>query len=417
MNLEYFIAKRIHFKPIDENGQKRRERPAVRIAIIGIALGLAVMIIAIGVVTGFKQEVRDKVIGFGSHIQITSLTNNNTYELDAITLDSALIAQLNSIDGVVHSGPFCTKPCILKTAGDFQGMVMKGVDTRYPWHFFEKHLTAGSLPDYNDEKASTDVLVSKTNADLLGLSVDDDFLAYIIQDDIRVRKFHITGIYNTGLLDFDKLFMICDIRQVQQLNAWDEDEYSGYELMVSDFDRIDEITEKVHDCAANRFDRHNRSFYIRSIREVQSQIFAWLDLLDMNVVVILILMLSVSGFNMISGLLILILDKTNLIGTLKALGCRDWSIRRIFIYQTAFLIGKGLLWGNIIGLGLCLIQKYLHVIPLDATVYYVDTVPVNLNLWYIVGLNLGTAVLALLLLLVPSYVIAKISPAKSIKFD
>ncbi|MBP5318579.1 MAG: ABC transporter permease [Paludibacteraceae bacterium] len=418
MRFEYFIAQRIHFKPSDETQkQSRRVRPAVRIATIGIALGLAVMMIAIGVVTGFKKEVREKVIGFGSHIQITSLTNNNTYELEAVSFDSALVSQLRQTDGVRYVGPFCTKPCILKTSEDFQGMVLKGLDGHYHWDFFEKNLCEGQLPDFGTEAPSTEVLVSKTIADMMHLAVDDDFLVYLIQEDIRVRKFHITGIYNTGLQDFDKLFVLCDIRQVQQLNGWDNDEVSGLELLVSDYNRLDEITEKVHDRAANRFDRHNRSFYIRSIRDVQGQIFAWLDLLDMNVVVILILMLAVSGFNMISGLLILILDKTNLIGTLKAIGCRDWSVRKIFIYQAAFLIGKGLLWGNIIGLSLCLLQKYLHVIPLDPTVYYVDTVPVNLSVWHVLGLNFGTAAIALLMLLLPSYVIAKISPAKSIRFD
>ena len=418
MNFEFTIARRIHFQPNREGGRNNQTKPAVRIATIGIALGLAVMLVAVAVVTGFKEQVSGKVIGFGSHIQITSLTNNTTYETEAVSFSDTLLSAIRGTEGIRYAGLFATKPGILKCDRDFHGIVLKGVSPDYDFTFFANNLIAGEIPHYSpDSAASKEVLLSRKIADLMQLNVGDTFLAYFIQESVRVRKFTVAGLYDTGLVDFDNLFIISDLRHVQSLNDWASDEGSGLEILVDDYNRLSERTEAVFQLATNRFDRHKRAYYTRSIRDLQPQIFSWLSLLDMNVVVILILMMAVSGFNMISELLILILDKTSLIGSLKSFGAHDWSIRRIFLYQAGFLIGKGLLWGNAIGIALCMIQKYLHVIPLDPTVYYVDTVPVHLTLGWVLALNIGTALLAILVLMLPSHVIAKISPAKSIRFE
>lgn len=418
MNFEFAIARRLFFRSDKTDGRSGQVRPAVRIATAGVALSVAVMLIAVAVVTGFKEEISGKVTGFGSHIQVTALTNNTTYETEAISVPDSLQDAIRSLDGIRYAGLFATKPGIIKTGDDFHGIVLKGVAPDYDFTFFTANLTEGEIPAFSPDSApSRDVLVSRRVADIMRLRTGDTFLAYFIQESVRVRKFRISGLYDTGLVDFDKLFIIGDLRQVQSLNDWTADEASGLEILVNDYNRLEERADAVFGLTSNQFDRHQRSYYTRSIRELQPQIFSWLSLLDMNVVVILILMTAVSGFNMISELLILILDKTPLIGSLKAFGARDWSIRKIFLYQAGLLIGKGLLWGDAIGLSLCMAQKYLHIIPLDPSVYYVSTVPIHLTVGWALAINLATAVTAVLVLIIPSHVIARVSPAKSIRFE
>lgn len=391
--------------------------PAVRIAMIGIALGLAVMILSVAIVIGFKKEVRNKVIGFGSHIQITNFDNNASYESSPIAVSDTLLSDLRAFPGIRHVEAFATKPGILKTEDDFQGIVLKGVDKDFDWTFFQSNLKEGSLPDFSSDKASTDVLVSQYLSDLLHLKVGDTFLTYFVQDDVRARKFHITGIYETGFLDYDKLFVISDIRQVKRLNGWDKDQVSGLELLVDRYDRLDEVAEELYFDLAEKQDRLGNTFYARSIKELNPMIFNWLDVLDINVVIILVLMLAVAGFTMISGLLIIILERTNMIGILKALGENNQSIRKIFLYVSFFLIGKGMLWGNVIGISLCLVQSYFRVITLDPSIYYLDAVPIDLNVVSLVLLNLGTLAAAMLMMLGPSYLITRIDPARSIRFE
>ena len=413
MNLEYFIAKRIHF----QQGKKNVSRPAVRIATIGIALGLAVMIISVAVVIGFKNEIRNKTIGFGGHIQITNFDNNNTYAMNPIKADNALIKKIASLDGVRHVEKFATKPGIIKTDTEFQGIVIKGVDANFDWNFFKSNMVEGRIIDVSHSTASKEVVLSKYMANLLGLKLGDSFFTYFIQDQVRARKFKIVGIYSTNFIEYDKLFLIADMRQVQSLNDWDKDSFSGLEVLISDFDRIDEVGDAVYDATANKFNKEGAAYSTQTIKQINPQIFSWLDLLDMNVWVILFLMLAVSGFNMISGLLILILERTNMIGILKSIGATNWSVRKIFLYHSFFLIGKGMLWGNFIGLSLCTIQYFTGIVPLDPEAYYVATVPIYFNWLYIILLNVGTLIASLLMMIGPSYLITKINPAKIIRYE
>ena len=414
MSLELFIARRIHFS---KEGDRKVMPPAVRIAMIGIALGLAVMILSVAIVIGFKKEIRNKVIGFGSHIQISNFDNNSSYETEPIAVSDTLIGELCAFPGIRRVERFATKLGILKTETDFQGIVLKGVDEEYDWTFFQDNLKEGVLPDIQSDKTSTAVLLSRYLSDLLGLSLGDSFLAYFVRDEVRARKFTITGIYETGFLDYDKLFVISDIKQVRRLNGWDADQVSGIELLVDDYNRLDQTAEDVYFEMAEKSDRNGHFFYTRSIKDLNPMIFSWLDVLDLNVVVILVLMLSVAGFTMISGLLIIILERTNMIGLLKALGASDASIRKIFLYISFFLIGKGMLWGNVIGLIICFLQSRFHVIKMDASVYYLDAVPIDLGLLWWILLNVGTLIISMLMMLGPSYIITKIEPAKSIRFE
>ena len=415
MNLPLFIARRIHFSK--ENNKKKVSKPAVRIALGGIALGLAVMILSLAIVVGFKNEVGRKVMGFGSHIQITSLTNNRTYDLPPISFSDTLISAIKAVPNVSYTQITATKPAIIKTKTDFQGIVLKGVDAHYNWDFFKEYLKEGELPVYNDSTASNEVLISKKQADALKLSVGDKFICYFIQDQVRLRQFTISGIYSTGLADFDKLFIVSDIQHIRMLNNWDENTATSIEVFVNDLDNLSDISYNIYLATARNFTGNYNPYYTRSIYELQPQIFGWLSLLDLNMVIILILMFSVASFTMISGLLIIILEKTTLIGTLKVLGANNWTIRKIFLYQASFLIGKAMLWGNVIGLGMYFIQKYLKVVKLDPEVYFVDYAPVELIPWQAVALNIGVGLAILCILVIPSYLIAKISPAKSIKFE
>ena len=343
MNFELFSARRIHFSK--ERGDSRRVTPpAVRIAVAGIALGVAMMILSVAIVVGFKQEVRNKMVGFGSHIRVSNFDSNSSYETAPIFVGDSLKSLLSALSGIRHVETFATKPGILKTEMDFQGIVLKGVDVEYDWTFFRKHLKEGELFSIDTGKVTNDVLISQQLADMLRLRCGDSFHAYFVQDEVRARKFRICGIYDTGFTDYDKLFVLTDIKHIRRLNGWEADAVSGLELQVDDYDDLDEVAAAVDDRLLNRRDRKGNIFYVRSIKELNPMIFSWLDVLDLNVVVILVLMMAVSGFTMISGLLIIILERTNMIGILKALGQQDRSLRRVFLYISAFLIGKGMLW-------------------------------------------------------------------------
>ena len=413
MNVEYFIAKRIHF----QQGKKNVSRPAVRIATIGIALGLAVMLISVCVVIGFKSQIENKIIGFGGHIQITNFDNNNTYEMNPIKMDAALIQKIRQIPGVVHVQRFATKPGIIKTDNEFQGIILKGIDKDFDWNFFRSNLLEGNILNVGSDTLKNEILLSKKLSDLLGLKLGDELFMYFIQDQVRARKFKIVGIYSTNFVDYDQLFVLTDIRHVQRLNNWDSASFGGLEVLIDNFDKIDERGEAVYGATANIFSKDGNAYYTQTIKQLNPQIFSWLDLLDMNVWVILLLMLSVAGFNMISGLLILILERTNMIGILKSLGATNWSVRKIFLYHSFFLIAKGMFWGNLIGLSICALQYFTGIIPLDPEAYYVASVPVAFPWGYIVLLNIGTFVASILMMIAPSYLITKISPAKIIRYE
>jgi len=414
MNTELFIARRI----ISERQKGNKiSRPIVTIAVVGIALGIAAMIISTATVTGFKNQIRDKVIGFGSHIQILNYDSNTSFETSPINKNIKDQAELNSIKGVNHVQVYATKAGIIQTGKEIQGVVLKGIDHDFDWTFFEKTLVEGDGFLIYDSIRTNQVIISKHIGDLLHLKTGDSFLMYFIQDPPRMRKFSISGIYETSFEEFDKLFILSDIKHIQSLNNWNKDQVSGLEISIDRFDDIDNMTWAIRDAVGYDINQSGERLQVLSIVEKHPQIFDWLNLQNMNVWIILILIFLVAGFNMVSSLLILILERTNMIGILKALGTKNWSIRKIFLYQATFLIGHGLFWGNIIGIGLCFIQYQFGIIKLDQSSYYLTEVPINLNIITILTLNFGILFLTLLMLLVPSHLISRISPVKSIRFN
>lgn len=415
MNLELFIARKIRFNKGKENS--KATPPAVRIAIIGVALGLTVMILAVAVIIGFKKEVREKVIGFGSHIQIANFDNNISYETAPITISDTLLNDLSTYPGIKHLETYATKPGMLKTNEDFQGIVFKGIDVEFDWSFFKSNLKEGDLPVITADSTSSEVLISRYLSRLLKLNTGDSFITYFMQESIRPRRFHIKGIYDSGFSDYDKYFIIGDIKQVQRINGWERNQASGIELLVADYDNLDQTSENLYFHLIKQNDREGNMFFTRSIKDLNPGIFAWLDALDVNVAVILILIIIVAGFTIISGLLIIILERTNMIGLLKAMGQRDSSIRKIFLYISFFMIGKGMIWGNIIGISICIIQHYFKVIPLNPEDYYLDAVPIELSIPMLLLINAGTLFISMTMMLAPSYIIAKIEPSKSIRFE
>lgn len=414
MNLPYFIAERLIKGRQHESSFSR---PINVIAVIGIALGLAVMILAVAVLTGFKKEIREKVVGFGSHIQILNMDSNYSFETAPVSDTHSFVKKIKEMPGIRHVQVFATKAGIIKTEEDIQGVVLKGIGTDYDWSYFESNLVEGSVFAVSDTGRTNNVVISKSIADMLRLKVGDRFAMMFIQDPPRMRPFVISGIYETSLEEFDKLYVFCDIGQIRRLNDWEDDQVSGFEIFIDDFDRLDDMYLKVFQEVGWRMSDDETNFKTVSIRAKYPQIFDWLNFQDVNVIIIIILMLVVAGFNMISGLLILILEKTNMIGVLKALGSDDKMIRRVFIYQAAWLIGKGLFWGNLIGIGLALLQLNTGIFTLDPSSYYIKTIPINLSLIHIVLLNAGTMAAIIVMLLVPSQLISRITPVKAIRYD
>lgn len=415
MNAELFIARRIYKG--DKKNEKRVSSPAIKIAIAGIALGMAVMIAAVCIVVGFKKEVRAKVVGFGSHIQITNFDNSNLYDHQPISFSDTLAQKLEETPNVLRVEEFITKPGIIKTDEDFQGVMLKGVPDDYDWSFFKQNLIAGHIIQPDDTTAGNQVVISKVIADKLRLKLGDSFITYFVQDPVRARKFEIVGVYSTNLEDYDKLYIITGIGVLRKLSGWDDDMVNGVEVLVKDYDKLNQTTQDLFFDLSPYRDRLGNSFYVRSIKDINPNIFNWLSLLDMNVWIIIILMLAVSGFTMISGLLIIILERTNMIGMLKSMGARDFSIRKVFLYLSAFLIGQGMCWGNLFGLSICLIQNHFHIIKLNPATYYLSAVPIDLNPLYIILINVGTLAVSLLMMIGPSFLVAKITPAKSIRFE
>ncbi len=414
MNTELFIARRLL---TDKTVKKGVSKPIVTIATIGISLGLAVMILAVAIVTGFKGEISNKVIGFGSHIQIVNYDTNISFETEPINKELDLFSDINNLLGIKQIQGFGIKAGIIKTKTDIQGVVLKGVSSDFDWSFFDQNILDGESFRVIDSVTSNNIIISKHIAKLLNLKVGDRIAAYFIQDPPRMRAFNISGIYQTSLTEFDEKFAIVDIKHIQKLNNWTPNQISGYEVILDDFSQIDKLTWDVRDIVGFHFNPDGTKLRVQSIKEKYPQMFDWLGLIDMNVWVILILMVSVAGINMISGLLILILERTNMIGILKAVGTKNWSIRKIFLYQSSFLISKGLLWGNIIGLSICFLQSKFQIFKLDPETYYLNAVPINLKLWHVVALNSGTLAIIVVMLIVPSYIISRLSPEKTIRFN
>lgn len=403
---EWKIAKRLYFS---EEGKARTSRPAVRVALGGILIGVMVMIVAICVVVGFKQEIQRKVAGFGSHIQVVNFDNNATYELQPVEVSDSLLQKLRGLPYVKQVSTFVSKPGILKTDSAFQGIIFKGTDY---WDYFAENLVSGSLPEEKNE-----VIISTVLANQLHLAVGDAILCYFVQEDLRVRKLYVSGLYNTCMSEMDRLFVLGDIDLVRQLNHWRASQASGIEVLVDDLRHLQEAADGVYFATANRLDEAGNAFYTQTLEQLNPQIFGWLDLLDMNVVIIIVLMLCVSGFSIITGLIILILESITLIGTLKALGANNRFVRRIFIYEAILLVGKGMLWGNVLGLGLVAVQYFTQVIPLDASIYYVSYVPMAFPWGWLVALNIGVLLVAWVIMLAPSAIVSQISPAKVMHFE
>lgn len=408
LNYELFLARGILSKD-----KSNFSRPVIRISVISIALGLAVMLLSTAIVTGFKSAISNKVTGFGSHIQIVNFDLNKSYETAPISINQPFYPSLSENDGIKHIQVFATKSGLIKTEDQIQGVVLKGIGTDYDWSFFEDKIVEGNILKIEKDKKTNGILISRKMSKKLKLKLDDEVRMYfIIENEIqpRGRKFTVEGIYETGLEEFDDIFVIGDLRHIRKLNKWDSDQVTGFEVFVDDFNKLDEMTGLVYNSIGYDLNAV-------SIKDLYPQIFDWLELQDMNVIIILILMIAVAGINMISTLLILILEKTNMIGILKALGTRNISIRKIFLYNAAYIIGKGLLWGNLLGISLAVIQQHFHIFTLSQESYYVAYVPINLNIYYILLLNLGTLIACLLFLLFPSYIITRISPVKAIRFS
>ena len=414
MNLPYFIAKRL-IKGKDD--QKSFSKPINVIAIVGIALGLAVMIISVADLTGFKKEIREKIVGFGGNIQIVNYDSNISYETSPIRQGKEFVDKIKELPGVTHIEVFATKAGIISTGEEIQGVVLKGVGSDFDWGYFSKNMVEGVFFTVNDSIRTDEVIISKKISDMLRLKPGDSFNMHFIQDPPRVRRFNVAGIYETSLEEFYEIYVFCDINHIKRLNGWDDDQISGFEIFIDDFDELDRMTLAVRDAVGYSITEEEESYKITNIRLKYPQIFDWLGFQDLNVAIIIVLMLIVAGFNMISGLLILILEKTNMIGILKALGSNDKTIRRTFLYQAAYLIAIGLVWGNLIGIGLALLQSTTGIISLDPTSYYLKSVPINLELTHVLLLNAGTMAIIIAMLLLPSKLISKITPVKAIRYD
>ena len=415
MDWKLFVARRIYRS---KEGEKEVSKPAVLIAMWGIAIGLAVMIVAVAVVIGFKHEVRDKVVGIGSDIAITNFDAQKSYETVPVVAGDSLLDALRSMEGVKHVQRYSTKPGMIMTEDNFLGMVLKGVSQEYDWKFLKEHLQEGEIPSFTDSASTNRTLVSRTIANKLNLKLGDKLYTYYISaENVRARRLEVAGIYQTNFSIYDNMFLLTDLYTVNRLNAWKSDQASGIEVEVMDSDQLEETKEAISAEVDMLKDCYGATYYTQTVEESNPQIFAWLDLLDMNVWVILILMTGVAGFTMISGLLIIILERTNMIGVLKALGADNLAIRKVFLSFSVFLIGRGMLWGNIIGLSFVFIQSQFHLFKLDPSIYYVDSVPVAFNLWWWVLLNVCSLLASVLMLVGPSYLIAHIHPAKSIRFE
>lgn len=408
LNFELFIAKGIL------SGDKDNfSRPIVRISVVSIALGLAVMILAVAITSGFKQAISEKVVGFGSHIQITSFDLNNSYETTPISIHQPFYPSLSDTAGIRHIQAFATKSGLIKTDDQIQGIVMKGIYKDYDWSFFDDKIIAGRKFIIADSTRNDSILISSKIAKKLDFAPNDAVRVYFINPDEvtpRGRKFVVAGIYETGLEEFDDLYIIGDIHHIQRLNNWTDNQISGFDVFVDDFSKLDQMWEKVYNAIGFELNA-------TSITTLYPQIFDWLNLQDMNVIIILVLMIAVAAINMISTLLILILEKTNMIGVLKALGTKNVSVRRIFMYHASFIIGRGLLFGNLLGIGLAMAQHYFHIFRLDQESYYVPYVPISLDVLPVVLLNAGTLAICLLFLVVPSLVVSRITPVKAIRWE
>lgn len=417
MNFPLFIARRIYSDHIGD--QQKVSKPAIRIAVAGVAIGLAVMIISVCVVLGFKHTIRDKVVGFGSHIQVANFYTLQSSAIDQpVAIGDSMMNVLKRTDGVKHVQRFAMKQGILKTDNDFLGVMFKGVGPEFDSTFIHKSMVEGSIPHFSDQQSTNRILISKDMASKLRVKAGERIFAYFIgEGGVRTRRFTISGVYQTNLAQYDKTTCFCDLYTARKLNAWTDDMVTGAELTVNDFKQLSTTANDIINRVNRTQDQYGNTFSSKTIRELSPQIFSWLDLLDLNVWIILAIMTAVAVVTMISGLLIIILERTTMIGVLKALGARNSTVRHTFLWFAAFIIGKGLLIGDALALALILLQKLTGFAKLDPQTYYVDVVPVELDWMLIVALNIATMLIALFVLIAPSYLVSHIHPAKSMRYE
>ena len=411
MNYELFIARKIIASKRYENSVSS---PIIRISILAISIGIVVMLFSVATGVGLQKKIKEKISAFNGDIQISHYdANNSKVTVTPVSKNQDFYPDFQEVPNVKKVQVFATKAGIIRTPDEFEGIVLKGVDKDYDWSFFKSYMKTGQVPDYQG-KLSNDVMISSRTANRLRLETGDSFHMFFVKDDPNKapnsRKFQVVGIFDSGFEEFDETFILGDIRHIQRINKWEEDQVGGFEVFIHDFDRL-------RNTGAEVYQTIDPTLNALTTAEKYPAIFEWLSLFDTNIVVIIGVMILIAGINMITALLVLILERTQMIGVLKALGNQNWSIRRIFLYNAAYLIGKGLFWGNLIGLGLLLIQKQFGIIRLNPETYYVNEAPVFISVPAWLFINAGTLVLCLLMLLIPSYIVSKISPVKAIKFD
>ena len=415
MNISFFIAKRIY----SDKGDKRKvSRPAIHIATAGVAIGLAVMVLTVSVVLGFKHTIRDKVIGFGSHIQVENFLTMQSSDPYPICIDDSVMKVIKGIEGVEHVERFTLTQGILKTDQDFLGMSFKGIGPEYDLSFIKSNLKSGSIPSFSDSANKGNLLISSATADKMNLKAGDKVFAYFISDNgVKVRRFTVSGIFQTNMSQFDNALCFTDLYTARKLNNWDGELCTGAEISVGDLQQINAVSLRIADKVNRTSDHEGNIFTSQTIYEAYPQIFSWLSLLDINVWIILALMICVAGFTMISGLLIIILERTQMIGVLKALGMKGSSVRHTFLWFAVFIIGKGMLIGDILAAAIILLQRHTGFISLDPTTYYVSEAPTEINIPAFLIINAATLIISVLVLVGPSFLISHIHPAKSMRYE
>lgn len=411
LNFEFFTASKLIRSKSSDKRNRNGIRPIVNIALAGIAISVAVMIISISIVTGFQKEIREKIIGFGGHIQISNFQSTDGFEIIPISINQPFYPDLDTLEKVSNIQVYANKAGILKTKEEILGVVLKGIGNDFDWTFFKDYLVEGDTLVFNDSTKSNQVMISKKVATKMNLSVGDKFIVYFIQNNKpRPRKFTIKGIYSTSLEGFDDLFIIGDIRHIQKLNGWGQDQVGGFEVNLKHYKDLDEVDDFI-------FNNIPFEYKTTTIINKNQNLFGWLDLQDINVTIIIGLMIFVSGINMASALLIMILDRTRMIGIFKTMGTTNSSIRKIFLFIAAYLMTVGLFWGNLIGLGIALAQKYFKIFTLDSETYYISHIPINIDVWSILSLNIFTLVICLIMLIAPTYIVTRIKTVDAIKLD
>ena len=415
MNLPLFLARKIYG---GEGVRKRTSRPAVIISTIGVAVGLVVMLLSVSIMDGFKSQVRSKIVGLSAHIQVSEPASLGSYDTEPIQVSKVLTAKLADYPEVKHWQRYSIKPGMIKTEEAFQGIILKGVGPEYDRSFFLDCLVEGEFPQFSDSVSTNSVVISRSLADKLELSLGDKIDVYLLQDYVRVRRLRVAGMYQTYFKDFDDVFLFTDIRMVNRLNGWEPDQASGVELQLHEEESLDDATVRIGADLYDETDDYGHHYCVTNMEQLNPSIFAWLEVLDVNIWVILALMIGIAGFTMISGLLIIIIERTSMIGTLKSFGADNTRIRHLFLWLSVFIIGRGMLWGNAIGLGFYFLQKQFGLIPFpNPETYYMDTVPVSLNPGTFLLLNIGTLLVSVLMLIGPSYLVARISPASSMRYE